>query len=165
MVKTVYLYDGTPRNVISDWDYPNESYTEIPPYPGIWQPFYFDPEYQRWIGAEPPLKNSDLAILEEAINSQNEKLKLFIERSNKIETHNHRLLKYVGDILFQIAHIRQSAEIPGNPILVPDVQYMYDAGIYTNFTIKLLVDNGSLTKRNYQEITGEEYPVYVDENE
>ncbi|MCJ0916513.1 hypothetical protein BU006_12925 [Mammaliicoccus sciuri] len=39
MAKTVYLYDGTPRTVISDWDYPNEPYTEIPPYEGIWQPF------------------------------------------------------------------------------------------------------------------------------
>ncbi|PTK16828.1 XkdX family protein [Mammaliicoccus sciuri] len=42
---------------------------------------------------------------------------------------------------------------------------MYDNGIYTNFTIKLLVDNASLTKREYKEITGEDYPVNIDENE
>ncbi|MBO3080377.1 XkdX family protein [Mammaliicoccus sciuri] len=42
---------------------------------------------------------------------------------------------------------------------------MYDNGIYTNFNIKLLVDNGSLTKREYREITGEDYPVIIDENE
>ncbi|MCD8898468.1 XkdX family protein [Mammaliicoccus sciuri] len=42
---------------------------------------------------------------------------------------------------------------------------MYDNGIYTNFTIKLLVDNGSVTKREYKEITGEDYPVNIDENE
>ncbi len=165
MAKTVYLYDGTPRTVISDWDYPNEPYTEIPPYEGIWQPFYFDPDYQRWIGSEPPLKNSDLERLEEALNSQNKKLNLFIERSNKIEAHNHRLLKYVGDILFQIVNIKQNVDIADNAIQVSDVQYMYDNGIYTNFTIKLLVDNGSLTKREYKEITGEDYPVNIDENE
>ena len=99
------------------------------------------------------------------MNSQNEKLNLFIERSNKIEAHNHRLLKYVGDILFQIANIKQYIDIPDNAIQISDVQYMYDNGIYTKFNIKLLVDNGSLTKREYKEITGEDYPVIIDENE
>lgn len=111
------------------------------------------------------MKNSDLERLEDAINSQNEKLNLFIERSNKIDAHNHRLLKYVGNILFQIANIKQYIEIPDNAIQVSDVQYMYDNGIYTSFNIKLLVDNGSLTKREYKEITGEDYPVNIDENE
>lgn len=47
-MKIIYLYDGTPKIINSEEDYPNESWTETPPPEGIYQPYYFDGK--EWIG-------------------------------------------------------------------------------------------------------------------
>ena len=44
---TVYLYDGTPIDVWSDYDIPENS-TLIPPTDGLYQPIKFDPETETW---------------------------------------------------------------------------------------------------------------------
>ena len=46
---TVYLYDGTPIDVWSDYDIPEKS-TLIPPTDGLYQPIQFDPETETWSG-------------------------------------------------------------------------------------------------------------------
>lgn len=46
---TVYLYDGTPIDVWSDYDIPENS-TLIPPTDGLYQPIQFDPETETWSG-------------------------------------------------------------------------------------------------------------------
>lgn len=47
-MKIIYLYDGTPKIINSEEDYPNESWTEMSPPEGIYQPYYFDGK--EWIG-------------------------------------------------------------------------------------------------------------------
>lgn len=47
---TVYLYDGTPIDVWTEQDMPENS-TLIPPTDGLYQPRKFDPETQTWSGA------------------------------------------------------------------------------------------------------------------
>lgn len=47
-MKIIYLYDGTPKIINNEEDYPNESWTETPPPEGIYQPYYFDGD--EWIG-------------------------------------------------------------------------------------------------------------------
>ncbi|OFJ79467.1 hypothetical protein [Staphylococcus sp. HMSC056G08] len=52
-MKVVYLYDGTPhlvfKNEEGEYQYPEETWTEMPPPEGIYSPFYFDGN--EWIGA------------------------------------------------------------------------------------------------------------------
>lgn len=47
-MKIIYLYDGKPVIVQKEDDYPNESWTEMSPPEGIYQPYYFDGN--EWIG-------------------------------------------------------------------------------------------------------------------
>ena len=53
MFKQVYLYDGTPYLAFKDeegeYQYPEESWTEVAPPEGIYSPFYFNGN--EWIGA------------------------------------------------------------------------------------------------------------------
>ena len=46
MFKQVFLYDGTPYlafvNDEGEYDYPEESWTEVAPPEGIYSPFYFN---------------------------------------------------------------------------------------------------------------------------
>lgn len=53
MFKQVFLYDGTPylafTNDESEYDYPEESWTEVAPPEGIYSPFYFNGN--EWVGA------------------------------------------------------------------------------------------------------------------
>ena len=53
MFKQVFLYDGTPYlafvNDEGEYDYPEESWTEVAPPDGIYSPFYFNGN--EWIGA------------------------------------------------------------------------------------------------------------------
>ncbi|RXS13389.1 hypothetical protein [Staphylococcus saprophyticus] len=52
MFKQVFLYDGTPYlaflNSEGEYDYPEESWTEVAPPEGIYSPFYFNGN--EWIG-------------------------------------------------------------------------------------------------------------------
>lgn len=52
MFKQVFLYDGTPCLAFKDEDreyqYPSESWTEMPPPEGIYSPFYFNGN--EWVG-------------------------------------------------------------------------------------------------------------------
>ena len=48
---TVYLYDGTPIDVWSEHDIPENS-TLIPPTDGLYQPIKFDPETETWSGGD-----------------------------------------------------------------------------------------------------------------
>lgn len=48
-MKIIYLYDGIPKLIRSEKDYPDESWTEIPPPSGIYQPYYFNGD--EWIGS------------------------------------------------------------------------------------------------------------------
>ena len=51
--KQVYLYDGTPylafKNEEGEYQYPEESWTEVAPPDGIYSPFYFNGN--EWIGS------------------------------------------------------------------------------------------------------------------
>ena len=51
--KQVFLYDGTPylayKSEDGEYDYPEESWTEVAPPEGIYSPFYFNGN--EWIGA------------------------------------------------------------------------------------------------------------------
>src|SRR5699024_2373251 len=51
--KQVFLYDGTPYlaflNDEGEYDYPEESWTEVAPPEGIYSPFYFNGN--EWVGA------------------------------------------------------------------------------------------------------------------
>lgn len=47
---TVYLYDGTPIDVWTEQEMPENS-TLIPPTDGLYQPRKFDPETETWTGA------------------------------------------------------------------------------------------------------------------
>ena len=53
MFKQVFLYDGTPYlafiNDEGEYDYPEESWTEVAPPEGIYSPFYFNGN--EWVGA------------------------------------------------------------------------------------------------------------------
>ena len=53
MFKQVFLYDGTPylafTNDEGEYDYPEESWTEVAPPEGIYSPFYFNGD--EWIGS------------------------------------------------------------------------------------------------------------------
>ena len=53
MFKQVFLYDGTPylafTNDEGEYDYPEESWTEVAPPAGIYSPFYFNGN--EWIGS------------------------------------------------------------------------------------------------------------------
>ena len=53
MFKQVFLYDGTPYlaflNSEGEYDYPEESWTEVAPPEGIYSPFYFNGD--EWIGS------------------------------------------------------------------------------------------------------------------
>ena len=53
MFKQVYLYDGTPFLAFEDeegeYQYPEESWTEVAPPEGIYSPFYFNGN--EWIGS------------------------------------------------------------------------------------------------------------------
>ena len=53
MFKQVYLYDGTPYLAFKDeegeYQYPEESWTEVTPPEGIYSPFYFNGN--EWIGS------------------------------------------------------------------------------------------------------------------
>lgn len=53
MFKQVFLYDGTPYlaflNSEGEYDYPEESWTEVAPPEGIYSPFYFNGN--EWIGS------------------------------------------------------------------------------------------------------------------
>lgn len=53
MFKQVYLYDGTPylayKGEDGEYDYPEESWTEVAPPEGIYSPFYFNGN--EWIGS------------------------------------------------------------------------------------------------------------------
>ena len=53
MFKQVFLYDGTPylafTNDEGEYDYPEESWTEVAPPEGIYSPFYFNGN--EWVGA------------------------------------------------------------------------------------------------------------------
>ena len=48
---TVYLYDGTPIDVWSEYDIPENS-TLIPLTDGLYQPIKFDPETETWSGGD-----------------------------------------------------------------------------------------------------------------
>ena len=48
---TVYLYDGTPIDVWSEYYIPKNS-TLIPPTDGLYQPIKFDPETETWSGGD-----------------------------------------------------------------------------------------------------------------
>lgn len=58
MAMQVYSYDGKPILVFHRDELP-EKYTMIRPPEGIWEPFYFDEENQKWIGSEPPVKDNE----------------------------------------------------------------------------------------------------------
>lgn len=158
MAETVYLYDGSPKLVVTNWDYPSQPYTKIPPNEGMYYPIYFDEDKQKWIGSEPPLKNSDLQKLEDAINSQNQKFEEVIGRSNKIEKDNLKLTKYSANLLLNLAYVKKHVEYTSNIINLEDIRYFYDKNIYTDFTLRQLVDNEILTSEAYKTFTGEEYP-------
>ena len=53
MFKQVFLYDGTPylafKNEEGEYQYPEESWTEVAPPEGIYSPFYFNGN--EWIGS------------------------------------------------------------------------------------------------------------------
>lgn len=53
MFKQVYLYDGTPYLAFKDeegeYQYPEESWTEVTPPEGIYSPFYFNGN--EWVGS------------------------------------------------------------------------------------------------------------------
>lgn len=162
----IYLYDGTPIQIGAEWQLPTDKpYTFIKPPEGIWAPIFFDEDSQTWVGSTPPITEMDVKDVERAINTQNETIKLITERSNKLMKDYDELVKFTGNILLELARIKRHIEIGGNAIKVSDVKYFYDKGLYIDFDIKQLVDNGSLLKRDYKDITGEDYPVYVDENE
>lgn len=162
----IYLYDGTPIQVFAEWQLPTDKpYTFIKPPQGIWAPIYFDEDSQTWVGTTPPITEMDVKDVERAINTQNETIKLITERSNKLMRDYDELIKFTGNLLLQVAYIKRHIEMPGVAIDVNDAKYFYEKGLYNDFTIKILVDNGSLLKRDYKDITGEDYPVYVDENE
>src|SRR5699024_6004869 len=98
MAETVYLYDGSPKLVVTNWDYPNQPYTKIPPDDGRYYPIYFDEDKQKWIGYETSLKNRDLQRLEETINTQIQKFEEVIDRSNKKEKHILKLKRYSANL-------------------------------------------------------------------
>src|SRR5699024_6456209 len=158
MAETVYLYDGSPKLVVTDWDYPSEPYTKIPPNEGMYYQIYIDEDKQKWVGSEPPLKNSDLQRLEDAINSQNEKFKLMIDRSNNIDNDNLNLMRYSADLLLNLAYVKKHVGYSPNVITIEDIRYFYDKNIYTDFTLRQLVDNEILTSEAYKTFTGEDYP-------
>lgn len=58
MAMQVYDYEGRPYLIENENDFP-EKCTTIKPPEGIWEPFYFDEDNQKWIGSEPPKKNED----------------------------------------------------------------------------------------------------------
>ena len=158
MAETVYLYDGSPKLVVTNWDYPNQPYTKIPPDDGMYYPIYFDEDKQKWIGSEPPLKNSDLQKLEDAINSQNRKFEEVIDRSNKIEKDNLKITRYAANLLLNLAYVKKHVGYSPNVITIEDIQYFYDKNIYTDFTLRQLVDSEILTSEEYKSFTGEDYP-------
>src|SRR5699024_2535222 len=158
MAETVYLYDGSPKLVVSNWDYPSQPYTKIPPNEGLYYPIYFDEDKQKWIGSEPPLKNSDLQKLENAINSQNQNFEEVIDRSNKIEKYNLKLTRYDANLLLNLADVKIHVGYSPNVISIEDIQYFYDKNIYTDFTLRQLVDSEILTIEEYKSLTGEDYP-------
>lgn len=161
----IYLYDGTPIQIMVDWQLPTDKpYTFIRPPEGIWAPIYFDEDSQTWVGSPPPITEMDIKDVERAINTQNENIKRVTERNNDLMRNYDELLKYTGNILLQIAYIKEHTDMSGMAINVDEVKYFYSKGLYTDFTIKQLVDSGALLERDYKDITGEDYPIYVDEN-
>ena len=54
----VWDYNGRPYLVMNENDFPDECTTIRPP-EGIWEPFYFDEDKQKWIGSEPNPQNND----------------------------------------------------------------------------------------------------------
>src|SRR5699024_2345740 len=133
-------------------------YTKIPPDDGMYYPIYFDEDKQKWIGSEPPLKNSDLQRLEEAINSQNQKYEEVIDRSNKIEKDNLKLTRYAANLLLNLSYVKKHISYLNNVITIEDIQYFYDKNIYTDFTLTQLVDSEILTNEEYISFTSEDNP-------
>ncbi|MDO0950186.1 hypothetical protein Q1L93_00070 [Mammaliicoccus sciuri] len=58
---TVYLYDGTPIDVWTEQEMPENS-TLIPPTDGLYQPRKFDPETETWSGATKEEWESNLPV-------------------------------------------------------------------------------------------------------
>lgn len=48
MAYQVWTYEGEPLLIMNKRDLP-EKYTTIPPYEGIYEPFYFDEDNQQWV--------------------------------------------------------------------------------------------------------------------
>ena len=166
MAYEIYLYDGTPVQIIADWQLPTDKpYTLIKPPEGIWAPIYFDENSQTWIGSTPPIIDMDKGEILDIFNSQNERLNQVTERNNTLMRDHYELLKYTSNIFLELAYIKRHIEMGGNAIRVSDAKYFYDKGLYNDFDIEQLVNKGSLLKRDYKDITGEDYPEYVDENE
>lgn len=62
--KQVFLYDGTPylafENEDSEFDYPQDEWTETAPPEGIYSPFYFDGN--EWVGSTKEEYNESLPV-------------------------------------------------------------------------------------------------------
>ena len=98
MFKQVFLYDGTPylafTNDEGEYDYPEESWTEVAPPEGIYSPFYFNGN--EWVGATREEWLESLPKDEENIPSDNDFLNAQLI-SNDIE-HNVKIKELQQDI-------------------------------------------------------------------
>ncbi|WP_336833001.1 hypothetical protein [Staphylococcus pseudoxylosus] len=164
MSETVYLYDGSPYLVSSNWDYPNVPYTRIVPGNQLYSPIYFDEVNQKWIGSEPPLRNSDLVALENAINSQNEKFVDLIEKNNQLVSDNVILFEYVSKLLLILSYMKDFTQFPQLVMNNEDIEYFYNKGLFTDFKLRQLVDKNIISSEYYNKLSGDIYPS-LDESE
>ena len=94
---TVYLYDGTPIDVWSDYDIPENS-TLIPPTDGLYQPIKFDPETETWSGGDGYIPEPEEPEVPEENNIPNDNDFLNAQLiSNDIE-HNAKIKELQQDI-------------------------------------------------------------------
>ena len=96
MMITVYLYDGTPVDVWSEQDMPENS-TLIPPADGLYQPRRFDPETETWSGAtreewEKSLQ-TDIEYPEETEDNKDKEIDDLKKRIEELERLIQQLLK------------------------------------------------------------------------
>lgn len=164
MSETVYLYDGTPITVHFAWNYPREPYTKIPPYSGINYPIYFNELTQRWVGAEPPLSNSEYADLENAINSQNDKFVELIDKNNQLVKDNVTLFEYVSKMLLILTFLKDFTQFPQVVMDNEDIEYFYEKGLFTDFKLRQLVDKDIISSEYYNKLSGDIYSS-LDESE
>lgn len=96
MFKQVFLYDGTPylafTNDEGEYDYPEESWTEVAPPEGIYSPFYFNgnewvgatkEEYEASLAPKPPYIPSNIEIQQAKTQMQLTKTAVQLQATQK----------------------------------------------------------------------------------